>query len=154
MEKVMSLEVYERLGTGTTYQADGWIILNHDQREKGRLLTQTSEGDEVRIFLERGAPLQVGELLRTRCGRHLQVEGAVEDVTTASCEDWATFSKACYHLGNRHVKVQIGERWLRIRPDHVLEKMLMLQGLTIEHEQAVFQPESGAYSGLAIHHHH
>lgn len=149
-----ALEVYERLGTAEQLQPDGWVVLDHDQREKGRLLTQTSDGAEVRIFLERGNPLQVGELLRTRCGRHLKVEGAVEPVTTASCEDWMTFSKACYHLGNRHVKVQIGELWLRIRPDHVLEKMLLLQGLTLEHEHAVFQPEPGAYSGLAIHHHH
>lgn len=150
----MSLEIYERLGVSQQERIDGWIVLNHDQREKGRLLTQTSEGTEVRIFLDRGNPLQVGELLKTRCGKHLQVEGAIEPVATATCDDWVTFSKACYHLGNRHVKVQVGELWLRIRPDHVLEKMLMLQGLTIEHEQAVFNPESGAYSGLAIHHHH
>jgi urease accessory protein len=149
-----SLEVYERLGTTSQQPIDAWVVLDHDQREKGRLLTQTSNGDEVRIFLERGNPLQVGELLRTSCGKHLQVEGAIEPVTTARCDDWISFSKACYHLGNRHVKVQVGELWLRIRPDHVLEKMLMLQGLTLEHENAIFQPESGAYSGLAIHHHH
>jgi len=63
------------------------------------------------------------------------------------------FSRACYHLGNRHVKVEIGERWLRMLPDHVLENMLKLQGLTLQREIAVFQPEAGAYSGLAIHHH-
>jgi urease accessory protein len=148
------LEIYERCGLQPATKIDGWIVLNHDQRDKGRLLVQSNDGDEVRIFLERGSPLLVGEVLKTRCGKHLQVEGAPENVTTATCDDWTTFSRACYHLGNRHVKVQIGERWLRILPDHVLEQMLLLQGLELKSEVAVFIPEVGAYRGLVFHHHH
>ncbi|MES2604415.1 MAG: urease accessory protein UreE [Pseudomonadota bacterium] len=147
------LEVFERLGLYQEVSVDAWIVLSHGQRDKGRLKAQTSSGDEVHIFLDRGNPLMVGEVLRTRCGKHLGVEGAPEAVTIARCDDWETFSRACYHLGNRHVKVQIGELWLRLLPDHVLENMLKLQGLTIQREIAVFQPEPGAYSGLAIHHH-
>lgn len=146
------LEIYERLGVGCCKTIDARIVLSHEQRVKGRLRTQSAQGDEVRIFLERGKPLQVGELLRSQCGKHIIVDGADEAVTTARCEDWQAFSRACYHLGNRHVKMQIGDRWLRITPDHVLEELLQLLGLTLTHEQVVFVPESGAYSHG--HHHH
>src|SRR5690606_38091685 len=125
---------------------------NHDQRSRGRLRTHTSDGREVQIFLERGAPLQIGEVLRSECGRHLVVAGASEELVTARCEDWACFSRACYHLGNRHVKLQIGERWLRILPDHVLEELLRKLGMSVEHEYEVFVPETGAY-GSGGHHH-
>ncbi len=148
-----TLEVYERLGLYQETQVDAWIVLSHGQRDKGRLKTQTSTGDEVHIFLDRGTPLMIGEVLRTRCGKHIAIEGAPEQVVTARCDDWETFSRACYHLGNRHIKIQVGDRWLRMLPDHVLENMLKLQGLTTLREIAVFQPEAGAYSGLSIHHH-
>jgi urease accessory protein len=82
----------------------------------------------------------------------VRIEGAVEEVTHAECEDWHTFARACYHLGNRHVKIQVGERWLRIKPDHVLEEMLELLGLTLTKQDTVFVPESGAYAHG--HHHH
>ena len=112
----------------------------------------TDDGIETRLFLERGKPLQIGELLRSQCGKILKVNGAKELVITAFCEDWSLFSRACYHLGNRHVKLQIGERWLRITPDHVLEEMLQKLGLQTRHETSVFIPESGAYNHG--HHHH
>jgi urease accessory protein len=146
------LEIYERLGTTNAIHPDVHLVLDHQQREKGRLRIVSAEGDEIRIFLERGKPLQVGEYLRSRCGKTVLVEAAAEAVATASCDDWETFSRACYHLGNRHVKIQIGERWLRIAQDHVLEEMLQLLGLQVRRERAEFIPESGAYAHG--HHHH
>ena len=141
------LEIYERLGTQGNYPPDTRVILTHEQRDRGRLRVFSPEGEEVRIFLKRGSPLLLGETLRTQCGRYVLVEGAIEAVAVARCDDWQTFARACYHLGNRHVKVQVGERLLRILPDHVLEDMLQQLGLVIEHSQHVFVPESGAYSG-------
>ncbi|MBB3059264.1 urease accessory protein UreE [Microbulbifer rhizosphaerae] len=146
------LEIYQRLDTQTPPTIDVRVVLDHLQRDKGRLRVQSSEGQEVRIFLERGKPLQVGEVLRSACGRHILVEGAKEAVTTARSDDWLTFSRACYHLGNRHVKLQVGERWLRIKPDHVLEEMLVQLGLDLIREEDVFVPESGAYSHGDHHH--
>ncbi|BFM08022.1 urease accessory protein UreE [Halioxenophilus aromaticivorans] len=140
-------EVYQRLGTHCHEPVDAEVVLDHEQRTKGRLKTITADGQEVRIFLERGKPLLVGEYLRTHCGKTLRVAGATEPVAKAHCDDWLTFAKACYHLGNRHVKMQVGERWLRITPDHVLEELLQLLGLTIIHEEAVFVHENGAYGG-------
>lgn len=140
------LEIYERLGTQGNHPTDTRVILTHEQRDRGRLRVFSPEGEEVRIFLTRGAPLLVGETLRAQCGRYVLVEGAIEAVAVASCDDWPTFARACYHLGNRHVKVQVGERLLRILPDHVLENMLQQLGLVVEHSRHVFVPETGAYA--------
>jgi len=140
------LEVFERLGLHCHDPVAETVTLNHDQRNKGRIKAVSLSGVEVRIFLERGKPLLVGEYLRTECGKTVQVEGAVEAVAHASCDDWRTFARACYHLGNRHSKIEVGDRWLRIKPDHVLEEMVHLLGLVVSHEEAVFAPESGAYS--------
>ena len=146
------LEVYERLGTHCHEQVDSVVVLNHEQRDRGRLRLTSDNGEEVRVFLDRGKPLLVGEYLKTTCGRYVKVEGAEENVAHASCDDWHTFARACYHLGNRHTKMEVGELWLRIKPDHVLEEMLVQLGLVVSHEEAVFVPESGAYSNG--HHHH
>ena len=144
-------EIYERIHHSHD-PADDQVILDHDTREKGRFKTTSTNGVEVRVFLERGKTLVPGEFLKTQCGKLVEVVGAEELLTHAHCDDWVSFSKACYHLGNRHVKVQVGDKWLRIKPDYVLEEMLALLGLQISQEQAVFIPESGAYSGG--HHHH
>ena len=139
-------EIYERLGLASDDDVTHHIVLDHEQRDKGRLKTETTEGEEVRIFLERGKPLLVGEKLKTLCGAVVQVEGAEEEVAYGECVNWQDFAKACYHLGNRHVKLQVGDRWLQFKPDHVLEEMVQGLGVTIEHRQSVFIPESGAYS--------
>ena len=148
------LEIYERLAPAMAAGIDGQLVLDHLQREKGRFKAELSSGEEVRVFLERGQTLSIGEVLRSSCGKHLSIIGAVEPVTTARTDDWAQFCKACYHLGNRHVKLQIGDRWMRITPDHVLEDMLEQQGLKLQHEQAVFVPEPGAYVQRSSHGHH
>lgn len=146
------LEIYERLGTHCHEPADTTVTLSHEQRDRGRLRLTCAAGEEVRVFLERGRPLQIGEYLRSSCGRLVQVTGAEEAVAEASCEDWHTFARACYHLGNRHTRIEVGERRLRIKPDHVLEQMLIQLGLFVSHKNAVFAPESGAYSHGHQHH--
>ncbi|WP_191601175.1 urease accessory protein UreE [Marinomonas algicola] len=146
------IDIYERLGTHCHETVYTSVTLTHEQRDRGRLKLTGANGEEVRVFLERGKPLLVGEYLLSNCGKYIKIEGAVEEVVQASCEDWVTFSKACYHLGNRHVKISVGERSLTITPDHVLEEMLVLLGLTVSHVKAVFIPESGAYSHGHNHH--
>lgn len=146
-------EVYQRLDHAHHLNSDDSVILDHDVRQKGRFKVISENGVEVRVFLERGNTLQVGEYLKTECGKIIEVIGANEDVVEATCENWDTFSKACYHLGNRHVKIQVGERWLRMKSDYVLEEMLQLLGLTVTKKSAVFIPESGAYAGGHQHHH-
>ena len=148
------LEIYQRLATDAVSSIDDQLVLDHRQREKGRFKTQSCCGEEVRVFLQRGHTLAIGEVLRSHCGKNLSVIGAVESVITARSDNWGQFSKACYHLGNRHVKLQIGDCWLRIVPDHVLQDMLKQMGLQVCEEQAVFVPEPGAYLPRSAHGHH
>ena len=146
-------EIYTRLGADGIELVHDTLVLDHLQREKGRLKALTGNGDELRIFLDRGKVLAVGEILQSQCGRNFRVEAADEPVVRAHTDDWLLFSRACYHLGNRHVKMQIGERWLRITPDHVLRDMLEQLGLDTFDEVAPFVPESGAYAGGHGHSH-
>lgn len=145
------LEIYQRLSSATGLDIYGEVELCHLQREKGRFKTAIFTGEEVGFFLERGNVLKVGDALISRCGRALLVTAKKEDVVRASTDDWSQFSKACYHLGNRHVKIQIGEKWLRILPDHVLEEMLIGLNMALKHEKAAFVPEQGAYKHVKNH---
>jgi len=130
------------------------VALDHLQREKGRLKVSSRNGLELRIFLERGKPLQSGEVLQASSGEYIAVAFSEEPVMTAYASDWQAFSKACYHFGNRHTRLQIGERWLRFVPDPVLAELAARLGLRVEQHDAVFDPEPGAYSGHAGHSHH
>ncbi len=147
--------IHQRLAAVPSEKIHDQIVLDHLQRERGRFRAHTlRDGAEVRVFLERGQTLRVGEFLRAECGTCFAIAGAEEEVTYAECDDWTLFSRACYHLGNRHTKVQIGERWLRIARDHVLEEMLRDLGMRTREELSVFIPESGAYAGRGHNHHH
>lgn len=146
------LEIYQRLGRHCHHDVYAEVMLNHEQRTKGRLKLTANNGEEIRVFLDRGKPLLIGEYLKSECNKYIRVQGQVEPITEAVCDDWHRFSQACYHLGNRHVKLQIGERWLRITPDHVLEDMLIKLGLDLTSKEVIFDPESGAYKDA--HHGH
>ena len=130
------------------------VVLDHDTRKKARIKTKTETGLEIGIFVERGHPLLVGEVLKTECGKIIQVKGKAEEVSTAIATDWLNFSKICYHLGNRHTSLQIGELWVRFKPDHVLEELAGNYGLSINRTPAIFEPESGAYGGKSHSHSH
>lgn len=75
----------------------------------------------------------------------MTVVAAAEDVAVAHCNSGHALARACYHLGNRHVALQIGADCVRFQPDHVLEEMLRELGLAVRREKSPFQPEPGAY---------
>ncbi len=130
------------------------IKLDYLQREKGRFKITSAAGHEVRLFLERGKVLQPNEILKSACGHELMVVYAEEEVMTAMADSWKVFSQVCYHMGNRHVRLQVGERWIRFKPDHVLRELAERFGLTVTEHSAVFTPEAGAYAAGHSHHHH
>jgi len=121
--------------------------LPFDLRKKGRFKTASDCGETVGFFLERGKTLKHGECVQASSGETLLILAAKENVMTAYCEDKWLFARVCYHLGNRHVPLQITPHWLRFQSDHVLEEMLAGFGLQVEHEIAEFEPEEGAYAG-------
>lgn len=129
------------------------VVLDYDQRTKGRLKATATTGEELGLFLERGKVLRDGDLLESSAGDLIQVKAADEALIEATCDDWLTFSKCCYHLGNRHVPIQVESLSLRMRPDYILEDMLQQLGMRTATVSAGFDPEQGAYSGGGHHHH-
>ena len=104
-------------------------------------------------MLERGSVLRQGDFLRADNGLVIEVRAADEEVVLFTTSDPFLLARACYHLGNRHIPVQIGEGWIRIQRDHVLEDMVRSLGLSVKHELAPFEPEGGAYGGHSAHPH-
>ncbi|HQX06629.1 MAG TPA: urease accessory protein UreE [Zoogloea sp.] len=140
----------ETLYTGDAAPA-ARLELNFDARTKSRLRTQLAEGEEVGLFLPRGTILRGGDRLQAQDGRVVEVVSAPEDLLEARCADAFALARVAYHLGNRHVAVQVGDGWLRIQTDHVLKTMLIGLGADVHDLSAPFEPEAGAY---AHGHHH
>jgi urease accessory protein len=129
-------------------------VLPFNERSKSRLRAVLDNGEEAGLFLERGSILRHGDLLLADDGRVVEVQAATETVSTVCTDNGLLLSRACYHLGNRHVPLQIGPGWLRYAHDHVLDDMLRGFGLPITVEQAPFEPEGGAYVASSHAHAH
>jgi urease accessory protein len=126
--------------------ADDHLILPFDIRSRSRFRAYLMRGDEVGVMLGRGQILRGGDLLLASDGRIIEVGAAAEFVTTLHSSEARQLARAAYHLGNRHVALQIGDGWLRYSHDHVLDEMARGLGLAVTLEQAPFEPEGGAYS--------
>jgi urease accessory protein len=124
------------------------------QRIKSRLKVSLDDGREAGLFLPRGRVLRGGDLLQSTDGLVVQVVAAEEQVSTVRCDDPHALARACYHLGNRHVPLQIAPGWVRYQHDHVLDNMVKGLGLQVDVDQAPFEPEAGAYHGDGHGHHH
>ncbi len=123
------------------------LVLPFDLRIRSRLRTRLASGEEVVLKTERGAILRGGECLESEDGRVVRVSAAPEKVMHVTCAGQFELTRAAYHLGNRHVAVEIGDGYLRIASDHVLGGMLLGLGAKVQELEAPFEPESGAYGG-------
>ncbi|MQG95166.1 urease accessory protein UreE [Pseudomonas sp. MN1F] len=131
------------------------VTLDVDSRIKSRLRVTLDDGREAGLMLERGHLLRGGELLADAAGSYvIRVLAAPEAVSTVRCDDPHLLARAAYHLGNRHVPLQIEPGLLRYQHDYVLDEMLRGLGLTVEAEQAPFEPEAGAYQSAPHSHSH
>ena len=133
--------------TASIEHAHGVLVLPFDTRQKSRFRATLQDGTEVGVFLERGRILRDGDGLRAESGEVIRVQAANEAVSTVRCADSTTLARVAYHLGNRHVPLQIGDGFVRYRHDHVLDDMVRGLGLDATAEQAPFEPEAGAYGG-------
>lgn len=129
------------------------LTLPFELRQKARLHTKLDNGQDAGLFLPRGLIIRGGDILRAETGEYVKVISAEEDVSTASSDNPFLIARACYHLGNRHVPIQINEHWVRYQFDHVLNEMIVGLGLSVKQELAPFEPESGAYSSSHTHAH-
>jgi urease accessory protein len=123
------------------------LSLTASERTRSRHIFSTDDGITVALQLPRGTTLQDGDLLASETGETIvRVSAKPEPVVTVTSEDSLTLLRAAYHLGNRHVSLEISPTYLRFSPDPVLEGMLVQLGLQIVSEIAPFYPQGGAYS--------
>jgi len=129
------------------------LVLPFELRCRSRFRARLADGEEVGVVLARGQVLRGGDLLLTSDGRVVEVGAASEWVTTVRADDPRLLARVAYHLGNRHVALQIGAGWLRYSHDHVLDELAQGLGAQLTVEQAPFEPEAGAYHGASGHSH-
>ena len=133
------------------------VTLDWDVRQKSRFETTDSLGRSVGVFLPRGTVVRGGDVLVAEDGSLIRVEAAPQTVLriTACTAHGSPFdlTRAAYHLGNRHVPIELRPDYLQIEPDHVLAEMLRAMHLIVNTVDAPFEPESGAYAPHANHVH-
>jgi urease accessory protein len=139
--------VIEHRATDTATPAAVQLVLPFDDRCKSRLRTRLADGEEVGLFLERGGILRGGDRLLANDGRVVEVVAAPETLMEVRSANPLSLTRAAYHLGNRHVAVEIGPTWLRFAADRVLADMVTGLGFALIEIVAPFEPEAGAYAG-------
>lgn len=140
--------------TQNAVNAPANVTLPFEQRCKSRLRVILDDGREAAIMLPRGTILRNGDLLSDGNRIAVRVKAAAESVSTVYSDNSNALARACYHLGNRHVALMITADFIRYQHDHVLDDMVRGLGLNVKHEEAVFEPEAGAYQEQGHHHGH
>jgi urease accessory protein len=134
------------------------LALDWDLRQKSRFEAHTPEGQRLGIVLPRGSVIRGGDVLVAEDGELFRVIASPQPVMEV--RPCATHGRpfdlvrAAYHLGNRHVPLQLSPEWLRFEPDPVLADMLRQMHLTVTDTEAEFEPEGGAYASSRDGHAH
>lgn len=134
------------------------VELDWDVRQKSRFDAVDSQGRRLGVFLPRGRVVRGGDVLVAEDGSLIRVQAAAQPVlvVTACAEHGSPFDllRAAYHLGNRHVALQLTPERLLLEPDHVLADMLRRMHLIVNEARLAFEPEAGAYGELGAGHEH
>lgn len=129
------------------------IELDWDTRQKSRFDTQDSQGRALGVFLPRGSVVRGGDVLVAEDGSLVKVASKPQPVMVVrACTEHGTpfdLLRAAYHLGNRHVQLELQPDLLQLEPDHVLADMLRQMHLIVTEAMAPFEPEAGAYASAA-----
>lgn len=140
------LTLTHRLPAGAAIAVHFTLALTAEERTRSRYQIESAEGQKVRWQLPRGAVLHHGDRLQSENGDTIvQIVAKPEPVLTVNAQTTLALLRAAYHLGNRHVALEITPDYLRLSPDPVLKSMLEHLGLQVTEEIAAFQPEVGAY---------
>jgi urease accessory protein len=125
------------------------VSLDWDVRQKSRFQTQDASGRVLSVFLQRGHVVRGGDVLVAEDGTLIRVEAAPQTLLRiTSCPEHGTpfdLTRAAYHLGNRHVPIELKPDHLKIEPDSVLADMLRSMHLIVQTVAEAFEPEGGAY---------
>jgi len=166
--KLAALQVGKRIAGGAGLSAAllrraGEVELDWDVRQKSRIEATDSLGRALHVFLPRGTVLRGGDVLVAEDGSLIRVKAAAQPVLVVThCAQHGTpfdLLRAAYHLGNRHVPLELQPDRLVLEPDHVLADMLRRQHLIVTEALQAFEPEGGAYGAGVPHthghgHHH
>jgi urease accessory protein len=128
--------------------------LSYLDRHRRRIRLVADSGAAFLLDLSEARHLADGDGLELEGGGFIRVRAAPEDVAEITAADAAALARIAWHLGNRHLPVEIGGSLLRIRWDHVIVAMVEQLGGRVARHQAPFDPESGAYAAGETHHHH
>ncbi|HXI56302.1 MAG TPA: urease accessory protein UreE [Polyangia bacterium] len=144
------LNVHEVIPAGDAGAADivpdATVTLTFEERRRSRLLAHLDDGRELGLLLPRGTVLRDGDRLRARDGSLVvAVRAAAESLSVGSTRHPHLLTRAAYHLGNRHVPLEIGPGWVAYAHDHVLDSLVRALGLEVEARVAPFEPEVGAF---------
>lgn len=142
----MVLTFTQRLSKRQEQSADLILALTAAERRRSRHKFQTPKGQTVFLQLPRGTVLQDGDLLQSENNTVLRITAKPEPVLTVQAASALDLLRGAYHLGNRHVPLEITPTCLRLSPDPVLLKMLEQLGLRVTEDIHPFQPEAGAYA--------
>ena len=133
------------------------VELDWDVRQKSRFDATDSSGRALGVFLPRGQVVRGGDVLVAEDGSLIAVKAAPQAVLEVrACAEHGTpldLLRAAYHLGNRHVQLEVQPDHLKLEPDHVLADMLRQRHLIVTETQAAFEPEAGAYAATGAHGH-
>jgi urease accessory protein len=140
------------VGTWNASAAADSVLLDHDHRYRRRIVLYTEAGAELLLDLPQAARLRDGDGLALQSGDIVRVRARPEPLLEIHADDGATLLRIAWHLGNRHLPVQVLHQYLRIRADRVIADMIKQLGGRVEEIDAPFDPEAGAYSDG--HHHH
>jgi urease accessory protein len=134
------------------------VELDWDVRQKSRFDATDSQGRQIGVFLPRGTAVRGGDVLVAEDGSLIQVIAARQPVLVIThCSQHGTpfdLMRAAYHLGNRHVPIELKPDHLKIEPDHVLAGMLRSMHLIVREAEEAFEPEGGAYGAQGSGHGH
>jgi urease accessory protein len=133
--------------------ATATVTLTLDQRRKSRQRLRLDDGSEVALLLAWGSVLEDGERLLADDGTVIAVKAAPESLSVVRTEDPLALARAAYHLGNRHVPLEVRPGELRYLHDHVLDGMVRGLGLIVATVTEPFVPERGAYAHEHGHEH-
>jgi urease accessory protein len=121
------------------------LTLDYDNRHRRRISLTTDGGAAVLLDLPKAVAMAHGDGLRLEDGRWLAVRAAPEALVEICADDATLLARIAWHIGNRHFPAQILDAAIRIRPDHVMEAMILGLGGALTRLEAPFQPEGGAY---------
>ena len=139
----MMIQVLEHAPASAT--ATHTLTLSYDARTKARFMALSDQGLKLGVQLARGRTLRGGDKLLAVDGTVIEVMASPETLSRVTLSDSLLLARICYHLGNRHVPLEIGAGFCQFQHDHVLDDMVAGLGGQVQVVEAAYEPESGAY---------